>query len=184
MKSKALIKKSTKELVNQAVELKKEIFSNKFKGKVGKLEKPHLVSQQKKDFARILTILNAKKINIDSEFHKLFHELKVQAIKDATDKKVSEITPDKNIKKNSEKKAAVAFKSTPLKPASPTKPKVTKKPTIKKAKVDLKPTTLKSASKTKTKVTKKVVNKKTSVKKKKIVKNPKQIKTIKKDKKG
>jgi large subunit ribosomal protein L29 len=52
---------SAAELASKKVALKEELMKLRFKGAAGQLEKPHVVSEIKKNIARIETVLTAKK---------------------------------------------------------------------------------------------------------------------------
>ena len=52
---------SATELASKKVALKEELMKLRFKGAAGQLEKPHVVSEIKKNIARIETVLTAKK---------------------------------------------------------------------------------------------------------------------------
>jgi large subunit ribosomal protein L29 len=60
MKIKELRNFSPEELRERAESLKKNLFELNFQRKYGKIEKPHLFRQYKKEIARILTILKEK----------------------------------------------------------------------------------------------------------------------------
>lgn len=45
------------ELLSKEISLKEELMNLRFRAKMGKLEKPSMISQARKDVARILTIL-------------------------------------------------------------------------------------------------------------------------------
>ena len=62
-KAKELREQSIEELEAKAEDLLKELFELKCKlSEEKKIEKPHLIQQLKKDRARILTVLNEKKV--------------------------------------------------------------------------------------------------------------------------
>lgn len=52
---------SRQELEDKIISLKKVLFEKHTEQKTGRLEKPHLIRDAKRDIARILTILNEKK---------------------------------------------------------------------------------------------------------------------------
>ncbi|CRH46653.1 50S ribosomal protein L29 [Mycoplasmopsis arginini] len=56
-----LKKKSVEELTNLLAELKAELFSLRFKNATRQLDQTHKINLVKKDIARTLTALNAKK---------------------------------------------------------------------------------------------------------------------------
>ena len=60
MKLKELRSFAKDELVERVEALKKSLFELNFQRKYGKIEKPHLFRQYKKEIARILTILKEK----------------------------------------------------------------------------------------------------------------------------
>ena len=51
---------SKDELLERAEALKKNIFELNFQRKYGKIEKPHLFRQYKKEIARVMTVLKEK----------------------------------------------------------------------------------------------------------------------------
>ena len=60
MKVKELRNFSSEELKERVESLKKNLFELNFQRKYGKIEKPHLFRQYKKEIARVLTILKEK----------------------------------------------------------------------------------------------------------------------------
>ena len=60
MKIKELRNFSKEELLERSESLKKDLFELNFQRKYGKIEKPHLFRQYKKEIARILTVLKEK----------------------------------------------------------------------------------------------------------------------------
>ncbi|WP_373435340.1 50S ribosomal protein L29 [Metamycoplasma equirhinis] len=60
-----LKEKSTQELEKLLADLKAELFSLRFKNATRQLDQVHKISLVKKDIARILTALNAKKLEGD-----------------------------------------------------------------------------------------------------------------------
>ncbi|BDX52568.1 50S ribosomal protein L29 [Metamycoplasma equirhinis] len=60
-----LKEKSTQELEKLLADLKAELFSLRFKNATRQLDQVHKISLVKKDIARILTALNAKKMEGD-----------------------------------------------------------------------------------------------------------------------
>ncbi len=64
MKAKELRTKSIEELRKLAEELKKKINQLLMEKSLNKLTKPHLLKQTKKDYARVLTILREKELNL------------------------------------------------------------------------------------------------------------------------
>lgn len=61
LKTSEISKLSVKELNERVATLKTELFNTKFNKFTTGLEKPHVVKELKKDIARLLTALNAKK---------------------------------------------------------------------------------------------------------------------------
>lgn len=61
MKAKELRSLSDQELIQKEKELRQELYKLNQARFSGRVEKPHLFSQIKKDIARILTILNERK---------------------------------------------------------------------------------------------------------------------------
>lgn len=61
LKSSEISKLSEKELTEKVATLKTELFNQKFNKFTTGVEKPHQVKELKKDIARLLTALNAKK---------------------------------------------------------------------------------------------------------------------------
>ncbi|MGE3609677.1 MAG: 50S ribosomal protein L29 [Bacteriovoracaceae bacterium] len=61
LKTSDIAKLSAKEITEKVASLKNELFHNKFNKFTTGTEKPHVVKQIKKDIARLLTFLNAKK---------------------------------------------------------------------------------------------------------------------------
>ena len=61
VKSSEISKLSVKEITEKVATLKTELFNSKFKKFTTGTEKPHTVKALKKDIARLLTTLNAKK---------------------------------------------------------------------------------------------------------------------------
>lgn len=53
---------SKAELEEKLANLKKELFGLKAVAKAGRIEKPHRINEARKDIARILTILNERKV--------------------------------------------------------------------------------------------------------------------------
>lgn len=62
LKSSEISKLSEKELTEKVATLKTELFNQKFNKFTTGTEKPHTVKVLKKDIARLLTALNAKKV--------------------------------------------------------------------------------------------------------------------------
>ncbi|HEC69087.1 MAG TPA: 50S ribosomal protein L29 [Candidatus Omnitrophica bacterium] len=61
MKAGFLRNLSQEELTAKLKELRKNLFELNFKRKYGKVERPHLFREYKRDIARILTVLKEKK---------------------------------------------------------------------------------------------------------------------------
>ncbi len=61
LKSSDISKLSDKEITEKVTSLKNELFNNKFNKFTTGSDKPHMVKTIKKDIARLLTSLNAKK---------------------------------------------------------------------------------------------------------------------------
>jgi len=61
MKAKELREFSDKELDAKVRELRKDLFTMRFKARVGQLEKPSQIRAARKDIARALTVAHAKK---------------------------------------------------------------------------------------------------------------------------
>lgn len=61
LKSSEISKLSAKEVTEKVATLKAELFNNKFNKFTTGSDKPHKVKELKKDIARLLTSLNAKK---------------------------------------------------------------------------------------------------------------------------
>jgi len=61
MKPEFLRSLSREELTTKLKELRKNLFELNFKRKYGKVEKPHLFREYRRDIARILTVLKEKK---------------------------------------------------------------------------------------------------------------------------
>jgi large subunit ribosomal protein L29 len=61
LKTSEISKLSEKDLKTKVATLKAELFTNKFTKFTTGTEKPHVVKEVKKDIARLLTALNAKK---------------------------------------------------------------------------------------------------------------------------
>ena len=61
LKTSEISKLSVNELTEKVSSLKKELFNSKFNKFTTGNEKPHVVKEIKKDIARLLTQLNAKK---------------------------------------------------------------------------------------------------------------------------
>ena len=61
MKARELRNLSREELEEKLGSLKKSLFDLNFQRRYGKVEKPNLFRQAKKDIARILTVLKEKK---------------------------------------------------------------------------------------------------------------------------
>lgn len=57
MKPEELRNMTKDELVSKELSLKEQLMNLRFQAKMGKLEKPSMISQIRKDIARILTIL-------------------------------------------------------------------------------------------------------------------------------
>jgi len=62
MKNSELKNLSAEELSQKEQELKKELFKLNYQRKMGRVEKPHLFKQMKKDIARVKTFLSEKDI--------------------------------------------------------------------------------------------------------------------------
>lgn len=60
MKAEELREKSVEELNSLLVELSKTEFEQKYSNKVGKLDKPHLIKNTRRDIARVKTVLAEK----------------------------------------------------------------------------------------------------------------------------
>ena len=60
MKLKELRNFSKEELIERIETIKKSLFELNFQRKYGKIEKPHLFREHKKEIARIMTILKEK----------------------------------------------------------------------------------------------------------------------------
>ncbi|CRX36949.1 / rpmC / 50S ribosomal protein L29 /:432235 Reverse [Candidatus Hepatoplasma crinochetorum] len=84
-----LRKKNDLELLKLVSELKGKLMALRFENATGQLNETHLVKQTKKDIAKVFTILNERKHNINIEEKNLDH-------KKETKTKVSE----KNLNKN------------------------------------------------------------------------------------
>ncbi len=50
------------ELIHKKGTIKKELFDLRFQAKVGRIDKPHRISEARKEIARIETILTERKI--------------------------------------------------------------------------------------------------------------------------
>lgn len=61
LKTSEISKLSTKEVTEKVAALKTELFNTKFNKFTTGTEKPHTAKELKKDIARLLTFLNAKK---------------------------------------------------------------------------------------------------------------------------
>jgi ribosomal protein L29 len=61
LKTSEISKLSEKEIVEKVATLKSELFNSKFNKFTTGSDKPHLVKEIKKDIARLLTSLNARK---------------------------------------------------------------------------------------------------------------------------
>lgn len=61
LKTSDISKLSEKEIIEKVASLKSELFNTKFKKFTTGGEKPHQVKDLKKDIARLLTFLSAKK---------------------------------------------------------------------------------------------------------------------------
>ena len=60
MKAKELREKTSEELKEKLHSLKEELFNLRYQEKTGRLEKPSLIRNIKRDIARILTIIKEK----------------------------------------------------------------------------------------------------------------------------
>jgi len=61
MRSSELKNLSTEELLQKEQDLRKELFKLDYQRRMGRVEKPHLFRQFKKDIARIKTFLHERK---------------------------------------------------------------------------------------------------------------------------
>jgi ribosomal protein L29 len=61
LKSSEITKLSAKEMSERVATLKTELFNTKFNKFTTGMDKPHVKKELKKDIARLLTFLNAKK---------------------------------------------------------------------------------------------------------------------------
>ena len=57
---------SVEEIKEKVEALKKDLMQHRFQAKTGKLERQSAISEIRKDIARLLTILNEKKIEVKS----------------------------------------------------------------------------------------------------------------------
>ena len=60
MKAEELREKSVEELNSLLLELSKTEFEQKYCNKVGRLDKPHLIKNTRRDIARVKTVLTEK----------------------------------------------------------------------------------------------------------------------------
>jgi large subunit ribosomal protein L29 len=60
MKAEELREKSVEELNSLLLELSKTEFEQKYSNKVGRLDKPHLIKNTRRDIARVKTVLTEK----------------------------------------------------------------------------------------------------------------------------
>ena len=60
MKTKELREKAPQELTDKLLSLKENLFNLRYQAKTGRLEKPSLIRNIKRDIARILTVLKEK----------------------------------------------------------------------------------------------------------------------------
>ena len=106
--------KNNKELLNLVEDFKAQLFMLRFQNKTGQLDKPHKISQVKKDIAKVFTILNARELKFEQVNAKVTKKVVESNNQESKLKKDEEVKSSKQISQKNVKKKIPKLESKQL----------------------------------------------------------------------